>query len=333
MAYNVNTMNLDITVHKGDPDKPVVIFIHGLGVNKGFWTDPDTKVLARIIPLKVFAAKKPRPRAALSRGRVKYKKLTVGFIPEKTENLWSTVISHGFNAVCWSQSRPAGPIGAAVEELDKIVINATKLFPEKPVALIGHSRGGLVARKYMEKKPREIKALVTISSPHGGSSLSRLGTYLSPLAPALKRMLPGDTHGTVSVVLKNLNDLLEGSALKELLPGSSFLKNLKDPPINDVKYESFGGSRTRLLPLYSWQKQDDTIYPKALMTIPDSLLKLFPQSIIPEEITSGKGDFMVTTESSVLPWAQRHYNVSANHISISWHKKVIEKTLNVLNNI
>jgi pimeloyl-ACP methyl ester carboxylesterase len=191
-------MNLDITIHKGDPDKPVVIFIHGLGVDKGFWTDPvNTKVLGKSIPMKVFAAKKPRPCSVRRKRR-----LTVGTMPERTENLWIAVTDRGFNSVCWSQKRPAGPISIAIEELDYIVRKAKELFPGKPIAIVGHSRGGLVARKFMEEKIPEIKALITISTPHEGSSLSRLGRYLSPLAPAVKRLLPKHAHGTASEVIK-----------------------------------------------------------------------------------------------------------------------------------
>lgn len=52
-------MKLDITIHKGRSDRPVVIFIHGLGMDKYFWTDPaNTKVFGKNIPMKVFAAKK-----------------------------------------------------------------------------------------------------------------------------------------------------------------------------------------------------------------------------------------------------------------------------------
>jgi len=319
-------VDLDITIHKGAPDKPVVIFIHGLGMNKYFWADPvHTKVFGKNIPLKVFAASKPRICPAESR-----KTLTLGSIPEHIENIWTAVLNRGFNAVCWSQRRPSGPISVAVEELDAIAANAIKLFPGKPIALVCHSRGGLIARKFMEKKSPAIKALITIATPHEGSSLSRMGTYLSPLSPALKRILPKNTHSTISQVLKNTNDLLEGSALKELLPGSAFFINLDDRNMKGVKYLSFGGKTTKLFTVYTWKKQDTKLYPHPLLSIPDSMIKYLPRAIIPLEIIPGKGDFMVTTESSALPWALNHYNVAANHISITWNKNVIKKTVELI---
>ncbi len=322
-------MDLDITIHKGNSDKPVAIFIHGLGVNKYFWTDPvNTKVLAKNIPMKIFAAKKPRVCSAQTK-----KSLTVGNITEKVENLWTEVIKKEFNAVCWSQKRPAGPIQIAVKELWMIVSRVKELFPGRPVALIGHSRGGLIARKFMENNVSDIMALITIATPHKGSSLSRLGKYLSPLSSVLNKILPSTTNGLVSAVLATVADLLEGGALRELLPGSDFLNHLQQTPVKGVTYLSFGGTTTKLCTIYQWKKKDTRKIPVPLITIPDSLLKNLPNSIIPDEIIAGKGDFMVTADNAALPWASPHYNLPSNHISIVSHKKVINKTIEMLNNI
>ncbi|GBE04033.1 MAG TPA: hypothetical protein ENH45_03605 [Nitrospirae bacterium] len=319
-------MQLDITINKGSGQKPVVIFIHGLGVDKGFWTDPgNSRVLGGSILMKVFAARKPRPCSIKPE-----RKLSVGKLPEKPENLWTDAVKMGFNTVCWTQKRPAGPIGIAVREFEYILKYVTEVFPGKPIAIIGHSRGGLVARKLMEKNVPEIKALITVATPHKGSSLSRLGNYLAPLAPVIKKLLPKDSHSTASELIKRTYDLLENNALKELLPDSAFFKTLKDLPRDNVKYLSFGGTVTKLITVYKWKKENDKFYPKPLLTIPDSLLKILPSGIIPDEITPGKGDFMVTAESAVLPWAQKHYNLPANHISIASHKKMKDRTLKLI---
>ncbi len=323
-------MNLDITIHKGHSDKPVVIFVHGLGVDKKFWTDPaESKVMGGNIPMKIFAAVKPEPRSG------KYGKIniSVGDVPEKIDNLWTAVINGGFNAVCWSQTRPVGPIAVAVRELEEVMKQVRINFPGKSAAIVCHSRGGLIARKFMEKKVPEIKAMITISSPHAGCSLTRLGKYLYPLLPVLKKTLPKETHGTISKTLKRVHDLLDGNALKELLPDSDFIKNLKDPPSGDILYLSFGGTEAKLFTLYKLKKSDNGLYPKPLLDIPDSLLKHLPASIVPKEIVPGKGDFMVTAESSVLPLAQKHYNFPENHMSISWNKKMIAETLELLGKI
>ena len=322
-------MDLDITVYKGNPANPVVIFIHGLGMDKNFWVNPlGTKIFARNIPMKILAATRPVPCPIQKR-----RKITVGNIPRKINSLWFALRKKEYNLVCWSQRRPVGPIGVAVEELREIVEQTRRQFPLKSIALVGHSRGGLVARKLMEKKVPAIKALITLSTPHKGSSLSRLGKYLAPVSPALKRILPKDTHGAISEVMKRTNDLLQGDALKELLPGSAFFRGLKDSPSRSIQYLSFGGTKTKLLTVYKWTRQGIKMYPRVLLTIPDSLIKILPASVVPPELIPGRGDFMVTAESAVLPWASTHYNLPANHISITWNRKVISSALEVLDGI
>ncbi len=322
-------MALDITIHKGRADKPVVIFVHGLGTDKSIWISPlETKIFAKNIPLKYFAAIRPKATSKLQKG-----KITTGEIPDSVDSLWPILKSKGYNLVCWTQSRPVGPINAAVNDLKKIMLQVKKVFPEKPVALIGHSRGGLIARKYMELKSPQIKALITIASPHDGSSLSKIGKYLPFLSGVISNILPRETHGTISNILKRIIDLVDGNALKELMPGAEFFKHLKDTRSEKIHYLSFGGLQTEILNIYKWEKRGTGFYPKKLLTIPDSLLKFVPALAVPDEITSGEGDIMVTADSSVLPWASEHYNVKANHFTILWDRKVIKKTLEVLQKI
>lgn len=321
-------MSLEITIHKGRKDKPAVIFIHGLGVDKNIWLDLlNTKIFARNVPVRVFAATKPEPSTSVKRG-----KITLGNQPEKVETLWTALKDNGFNLICWSQERPAGPIDVAVEELVEIMKKTKRLFPETPIVLIGHSRGGLIARKFMEKNRTDVKTLVTISTPHAGSSIARIGRYLKPFSVMLKGILPKATHGIISEIIKNTANLLKGEALKELLPGSDFLRNLQDFPVKGIKYMSFGGTEPRLFTIYRWEKRNKKNYPEQLLSIPDSLIKVFPSPLIPDEIIPGKGDMLVTAESSLLPWASSHYNLPANHISIIWHRKTISKISEFLDN-
>lgn len=319
-------MKLDLTVHKGEKDRPVVIFIHGLAVDKDIWLNPlETKVLARSIPLKYLSATPPRSSSGKRVGVI-----TVGQMPQQVDSLWSVLEGKGYNLLCWSQRRPVGPIAVAVEELGAVMDEVRTMFPGAPVALIGHSRGGLVARKFMETPCPGVKALITLSSPHHGSSLSLAGKYLLPLHKPVKHLLPEETHGTISRILRRINDLIEGDALRELMPDSVFFSQLKDIPAEGVQYLSFGGRKTSLITLYRWEKRDVKLHPRRLLTIPDSLMKFIPASRIPDEMQPGKGDIMVTAKSSVLPWASRHINVSANHFTILWNRTVIRETRKVL---
>ncbi len=319
-------MELDITIHKGKSKSPVIILIHGLGMDKGIWLNPlETKAFAKNIPIKVIAATPPRPRSKINKGLI-----SLGNIPTRINSLWSILRDEGFNIVCFSQRRPVGPIDVAVEDLEYVMKKTKRTFPECPIVLIGHSRGGLIARKFMEKRRHEINALITIATPHSGSSLSRIGNYLSPLYPFIKKTLPVNKDLGVSRIIKRINDLIEGNALKELLPESDFFKNLKDSPSNGVRYLSFGGTRPSILTVYAWRRRGAKVYPKPILLIPDSLLKLIPSNIIPDEFVRGKGDFLVTAKSSVLPWAGAHYNLPVNHVSILWHRRMINHTLEVV---
>jgi len=48
--------------------------------------------------------------------------------------------------------------------------------------LVGHSRGGLIARKYLEKAYNErIKMLITIGTPHHGSNIARWFKFFQKL--------------------------------------------------------------------------------------------------------------------------------------------------------
>ncbi len=322
-------MKLDISVHKGGESKPAVILIHGLGMDKNIWIDPlNTKVFARNIPLKVFAA--AEPQHGISRG---LKKISFGRIPEKVDTIWSALRKEKYNIVCWSQKRPVGPIHSAVDELGEVVKRTGTFFPKSAIVLVGHSRGGLIARKFMECRPPGIKALITVSTPNSGSAIAGLVRYLKPCSTALKRILPENTHSAVSSIVKNIAELLDGKAVRELLPGSAFFENLEDSAVKGVKYISFGGTEPRFLTAYIRKGSGDKMYLKASLSIPDSLLKIFPSSFVMDEITPGKGDGLVTAKSSLMPWSSKHYNLSANHLSILWARKTISGIMGAIRSI
>jgi pimeloyl-ACP methyl ester carboxylesterase len=283
-------MNLDITIHKGKKNTPVVILIHGLGMDKNFWLDPlNTKIFAKNIPFRVFAAVKPHPCKS-----VRGMKVTLGTFPDNIKGIWNVLEKEEFNLICWSQRRPVGPIHGAVEECAMVMRMVQGLFPVNPKVLIGHSRGGLIARKFMEEERGMVRGLITISTPHKGSSLAKIGKYLEPFSAVLKKAVPGDARTTVTRAVKHVSNLLEGNAWKELHPDSLFLRNLSDSRQKDVTYVSLGGSRPRLMTLYHWKKDGEKMCARPLFSVPDSLVKVLPPRLAIDEIMPGKGDGLVT---------------------------------------
>ena len=321
-------MKLDIFIHRGHRRRPVAIFIHGLAMDKNIWLEPlETRVIGKSVPLKFIASKKPRPRIK------KIKGLTTGKIPTNIKIVWDILRDKDYNLICWSQRRPVGPISVAVDELKEIVKIAHDVFGNHSIALIGHSRGGLVARKFMESGDKSIRALITIGTPHKGSTLSRIEKVLVPVAHISKNILPEDTHSTLARVMKSIHELVSGKALKELMPEADFFRRLKDRPIKGVRYISFGGKKTELLKIYRWKKDGEFYKPVSLISIPDSIVKKLPLFRVPEELRPGQGDILVTTESSVMPWAETHFNVQANHFSLLWNRKVIKVISEVMEEI
>ncbi|MFZ6016373.1 MAG: esterase/lipase family protein [Nitrospirota bacterium] len=280
-------MNLDIEFHEGSVDKPAIIFIHGLGMDKNIWVNPsNSRILGGMFPLTFILRKRPSMKTL--------------------KTLFEDLRLKNYTVITWTQERPAGPIDSAVSELKEIVRIANKIT-RAGIVLIGHSRGGLIGRKYLLRKDRSIRGLVTISTPHKGSSIARIANYLSPLVSVIGPLFPYGDKGTLSFTIRRVIDFLKSKALKELLPGSYFFRSLKDGPLDGVYYISVGGTDPTLFSLYNF-------------SIPEVLEKLVPKNLYPEEIKKGKGDGLVSAESSRIPWCNEHHNFGFNHAQILFDK-------------
>jgi pimeloyl-ACP methyl ester carboxylesterase len=274
-------MKLDVVFHHGDEDKPAVVFIHGLGMNKDIWVSPlNSRILGGQFPLKVL----------------------LGNTFSVPQTLYEDLMRKDYSVITWSQKRPAGPINAVIPELRETVRIAGGMT-KSGIILIGHSRGGLIGRKYLTETKRPIKGLITISAPHKGSSVARLAKYFSPLAAMLAPLVPDGEKGTLSFSIKRILDFLKSRALKELLPGSNFLKTLEDGPVKGIYYASLGGTNPTLFTFRS-------------LSFPDAFEKIVPENLYPEEMRKGKGDGLVSSESARLPWGEEHHDFERNHAEI-----------------
>ena len=281
-------MNLDIRFFKGDKDRPLVVFIHGMGMNADFWADPArARVLGGRYPLSILLGGETEMRTS-----------------------FHDLMGLGFSVLTWSQSRPAGPIAAAKAELKKILMEYSE-YGNKGQLLICHSRGGLVARKYLESDADTMRALITISTPHGGTSMAKWAVFMSPLTSAVTRLLKNFDKREADTAFRKILRFLGSSGLRELLPGSDFYRTLKDQKVMDVKYASIGGT-------------DPDLFRTLAVPLPELLAKVVPEKMFPEEMRDGHGDGLVSAASSVLPYADEHKDFPLNHASIIFDKKVSE---------
>lgn len=326
-------MDLDLAFSKGDPDKPAIIFIHGIGMDKNIWLDPlKSRILGGRLPLKVILGKEPSSKDSgfcdyKQKKRIKY--FSAGIEPDSFETLYHDLKLKRYTVITWSQKRPSGPIDSVVSELEE-VIRIAKKFTKAGIILIGHSRGGIIARKYLMKKDCSIIGLITISSPHKGSSLAEVACYLKPVASLITPFFRDVEKGTLLSSIKHILDFLESQALKELLPDSPLINSLKDEPLDWIYYISIGGTNPTLFSLYRWRwerlKEGSSfryiLKPYRIFSIPDIFHKVIPDKFYPEEIEKGKGDGLVSAESSEIPWSNEHHNFPLNHAQLLFDKEV-----------
>ena len=266
----------DIIFHEGNKEKPLVTFIHGIGMDANFWADPaSARVLGGKDPLRVL----------------------LGSLEMK--NSFDDLRGLGFPVLTWSQKKPAGAAAAALEELEAILND----YSTYDIVLIGHSRGGLLARKLAESNPPNIKLIVTIASPHQGSNVAKWASLLTPFAATLKKMIDAGRKREAASAVQKVLGFLSGSGIKEMLPNSAFIKSLPAHPASGIATVSIGGTDPSLV----------LINGRPLAAVISGLL---PNRILPDDFREGLGDGFVSASSSVWPGADKHRNFHAHHAGL-----------------
>jgi pimeloyl-ACP methyl ester carboxylesterase len=273
----------DIKSQKGSPDKPACVFAPGLGMDSAIWAAPsEARILGGLFPL----------------GKV--------YRDPDLRTLYHDLAERGHTVVTWSPRRPVGPIEEVVKELYS-VIEFTRGIQSADIILIGHSRGGLVSRIALPRileSGVSIKALVTIASPHHGSSMARWASLLAPLAEFVDRYIPKKEHRAFTNAVKRVLGFLASKGVRELLPDSELIMSLEDKKPAGLYCLSVGGTNPALVEINNY------------LRIPGTLQKVVPKGILPPEMVDGKGDCLVTDESAVLPYADEHLTFYKNHIRI-----------------
>lgn len=291
-------MDLDTRFYRGEKDMPLAVFIHGMGMNLKAWSDPgEAGILGGKYPMSVLVD-------------VKHAELKTSF---------HDLRGAGFTVLSWSQSRPIGAVGAALQELRKLM-KTYEEFADKGIIFICHSRGGLIARKYLESDGRNVLGLITLVTPHSGTSMARWAALLSPVTSALNRILTGFNKKEVYSAAHRVLGFLSSRALRELLPDSRFLSELQDVKRNGVKYLSVGGTNPDLLRAVS-------------VSLPDLISRLVPGTLLPPEMRDGQGDGLVSAASSVLPYADDHRDFHLNHAAILISREVRKYIMKTIQSI
>lgn len=322
--------------------KPWIVLIHGLGMSAGSWIDPCGERLAggnlSFDLVLTDLDHPPFPGRAAARLGGFYASTPLRLLPHLYAPFWEVLAREGWGLAAWSQ-----PAGAPVQEA---VIQLTRILECLPagerVVLIGHSRGGLIARRFLQLKLegwRKVRGVVFLGCPHGGTRIAALAGLLEKFMPQAEKFLtgwlkPSFSAGLLSRISSLLRVYLHRTDIIELAPESPMISEMGNredderPP--GLPYYNYAGCRTTFIRLY--RREAESPEPPVFSLL-DDLEKLLPQRLLVPEIRQGQGDGQVTLESAHLPWAQANRIFPVNHARLLVDGPVQKQVLQDLNEI
>ncbi len=272
----------EFTVTAGQPDKPIVIVVHGIGGNARHWSDP-AGVSVNETWLFNTEANPPHQNGQFLIYSPTYQ-------PNQIRSWTQLLTQNNLSVVNFSQSNSQDRLELAVDELkaildglEKIVYAAFTSAGETnppPLIILGHSRGGLVTRAALKQLqaeasvPVQLKKVITLCTPHQGSYMPKLSNDYNYIInnkidfSQLGRVLPAplvalmhssidkllnDVAGKVSDALKHsFGAMPTGVGFDELIPGSPMLTDLaqNEQALAGVQYYGFGGNKPVITSLF-----------------------------------------------------------------------------------
>ena len=303
-------MKLSLKLHAGKAEMPVVLLIHGLGMNNYFWVDPEKCfVLGGLAPLTIFLSDRlDKSDNTISFGRV----------DPNIRGLWSCLKSCGFSLASWTQSQPLGPIQIAIEELRTALAAVRNKWPDKTIYLLGLSRGGLIARRFLlYENAGDIEGLITICSPHSGTGMAKFSYFLKPAGLLLEKIMPNKSKAALTKALSRLAVFFQSPAISELTPESEFMASLQSALPKEMRKLSFGGTSPALFQVVARLPGGN----HKVLRFPDLLSGVIPSGHLPLELTPGLGDALVSAESAKLSGGD-HHNFPDNHVKAAYDTKI-----------
>lgn len=315
---------------------PIVILLHGLG---GDIRDMNTP--AGRLPLN-FNPNAAVPTAALDRGWHTYPNFGYwGFWgdPEMAVTGWQQKLKPlGYSTLNYAQIEPNGLLANPTRELDALVRALAANQPNRRIAFLCHSRGGLLMRLFLQRNRndltllRRIAGAVTLHSPHQGSAVADLARDLNALLIALYVAFPG----LVTLALAIVATFVNSPGVWELQTSSSLLAQLRaaetTPLPVRIPIHTFGGTNPRLrrvrghqfdlisaVPQWHWPPFHWQTFPTGILGVESVLDGIPPIAALTREGQMGLGDVLGTDERSHLPFEASHHSHPINHAAALWH--------------
>ncbi len=325
----VTTPQCSVIAVDGAPGRAPTLFVHGIIDNVRRWLSPSNEPGDRF----------ELPDPALS---------PVIFDPARSRTVAGATVSarlegdgllerfgrEGRPAVAFSyqdRRRPVAGMAEAVEKLHRVAAWALVRWRAPRLHLVGHSRGGLVCRHALLGDSAFMTAadflgrvdrLITISTPHRGSSLAGVSV---PLKKALRRLNGlaaklGESAAEATAPLEGLRALLEN--ISQLTPDSHEVRRAASenlPPLPGGYFAIAGNV--------------PTFFACELPVV--GRLRIPPPLPGVREFSDGQGDMAVAVESALDipgPDPGRCRVLPVNHVTATYdaavHEAVLEWTEN-----
>jgi pimeloyl-ACP methyl ester carboxylesterase len=340
MDYDYPRKKGQIDIVEGDPDLPLVLLLHGTFGTKLDMVDPHAgpdRDFDHLSPLK--------PRVEI--GPSSYPGVGVYScctLDDKLDHVrsWNEVLTDNkFPTAVYSQVDNDGLLEEPVKELAAVVRALDDAFPKKPLVLLSHSRGGLLTRSFLKRFPKEartVRTVITLHSPHTGSSLATLAATVRDAIDGLQSVF-GDV---VKQALGWLLDIAGSPAYGEMAIGSPFLTDLAadEQPLKGIEYFTFGGVSVRLTRVRQWVYTFDSALPqwrwppydhaRVETEVPGAspVANSLPDVI--EELTEGRGDLLTADRRTRLPFFAPHQTNPINHAEALWDPTLQAQVLKIL---
>ncbi len=151
-----------------------------------------------------------------------------------------------------------------------------------------------------------------MACPNGGSRLADVGDFVARGVKVIGRVIPSDLSPNRGRILPRLSafyeeiaGLFKGVALEELRPHSSFILGLKLKELKEersrIPYLNLVATSTVFTKLYRISTHD-TGDLREVTSLIDSLSKMIPAVMMPDEIVNEKGDGFVSTGRARIAW-------------------------------
>jgi hypothetical protein len=350
-----------------DPSRPAILLFHGNHEDGRTWTAPSYTGYAYDYKhhpgMKRIGEAHSLPNTGLykiGKSDWLYGKDRAAW--DKANNWFDYLVQRGFTVATWSQNMftVAAAMPSAREAFDSLLAHTAARSPgaPPPVALVAHSRGGLLVRQVLKEKGsmNRVRWVVTIGSPHAGSELGRApGLMVAEVLDLMDCCAPGPLkqklRDLVVEIMRPATTVCLGSIWcwndedRELQPNSPLFRKLAEgeKKLEDVTYYTFGGINPRVYRLYRWMFDAQSAVPQfsagrgkyyVWRVKPVEITSVSPvldkiRDFVPE-VTPGKGDALISDASSRLPWQSIHTTTNLNHAEMLWDKPLMDKVASLI---